>query len=112
MKQRLLRLWNSYQRIHWKLVYRGVRLFGILAIVIGAIGTLLNLPTLLDPNSEVLVNGVPRTDLGAKLIDVLMPLLFVGIGILCLFAPPHVPGQTPMFSFLGKRRKDEETKTR
>jgi hypothetical protein len=108
MMQRIREIWKMYQGIHWKFVHVVVRTFGILAMAVGGILSLVNGLALLNPNTAIMVNGIPRTDLAPKLFGLIIPAGFILIGILCFLSPLHVPGQRSMFSFWGKRRRTGE----
>lgn len=83
--------WRTFRQLHWKAVTLGVRIFGICAILIGSALSLWGLWLLADPRATLSVNGVPTADVVPKLVVTLTPLLFIVLGVMCLFAKPNGP---------------------
>jgi hypothetical protein len=64
-----------------------VRLFGWTFAAFASFFILFGILMLFDPQAVVTVNGVPRTDMTAKLSFALFPLLHLGVGLFCALAP-------------------------
>jgi len=82
----------SLQSAYWRFFNFLVRrVVAVAFAAIGSIMTLVSLPSLLDPNGTVLVNGQPEHDLVYRFFAFLMPAIMAALGVLMYRAPPFVP---------------------
>lgn len=70
-----------------KFVIGFMRCFGAMLTIIATIIFIQYLGILFDPEEAIKVNGVPSSDLLAKIGAVLFSSLFMGVGLLLLFLP-------------------------
>jgi putative acetyltransferase len=79
--------------IYWRVFdFVARRLIAVWFMLGGTVLVFYFLPSLLDPNGTILVNGKPDSDFGMRLIAVLFPGIFVAVGVFLLFfCKPLVP---------------------
>jgi hypothetical protein len=60
-------------------------------MVVGVILVVTWLPSLLDPNGSIPVNGIPDHDLGMRLFGVVLPAIVAVLGVLLFRSKPYDP---------------------
>jgi hypothetical protein len=64
-----------------------LRGFGWLFVLVGVLFIVHQIFLLFDPNAIMTINGVKRTDIGAKIIGVFFSAIPLGFGLFLVFAP-------------------------
>lgn len=67
------------------------RIFGVMAIIVGAVFTIWGLTLVLDKNSTIGVNGVPSSDPWEKAPVLVIGIMVFALGFLVLMARPYRP---------------------
>jgi hypothetical protein len=60
-------------------------------MVVGGLIAVSYLPSLVDPNGTVLVNGQPQNDLFYRIVAVVLPAVVAALGVMLYRAAPFVP---------------------
>jgi hypothetical protein len=81
----------GYETFHWRLVTIMLRLFGIVASLLGMASCVYGISLVLRPASTVYVEGIPTSDLGPKLMFLVVGPVFVAIGVAFMRVRPYRP---------------------
>jgi hypothetical protein len=63
-------------------------------VVVGGLIAISNVPSLVDPDGTVLVNGQPQSDLFYRIFVVVLPAVIAVLGVLLYRSAPFAPKMT------------------
>jgi len=66
-------------------LYKYIRFFGVLSIVVGIFWGAGEIQRFSDPDYSIMINGIERSDLEAKFTTLIMPIILIVSGVLTNF---------------------------